>query len=430
MSSRCIPFVLLFVVALAFPAPAPGRPWRAQALPGAPAPGDTLTLAAALARVFAHAPSLGAAAARSAVAAAAAGQAAARPNPTLALEAENLGGSYLGFDYAEFTVLLTQEFELGGRRSARTAAAREASRLAVVDARTDTLDLYLETRRRYADVVHAEARHRIATRNAALVAELVTAADDLVLAGAALQSDRALAAAAHARAQVETSLADSERRRARLALASLWGATSFTGPVAAAIPLPASVPAADSVARWAEASPAVTRARLATGALRADRAVEKSLRVPPLSASVGARRVEFDDAGTFLVGVSMPLPLWDRRAEAVRAADARVRAADLATSRVRADVAGRLAIRLETLALLVGQVRRMDAGVIPDLEAAAEGLRAAYRAGRASYPDLLEVQRALAAVELEQNDTRRAIEEEIVAIEEITGRTIEELIHE
>ncbi|HEU4364892.1 MAG TPA: TolC family protein, partial [Candidatus Krumholzibacteria bacterium] len=150
----------------------------------------------------------------------------------------------------------------------------------------------------------------------------------------------------------------------------------------------------------------------------------------PLSASVGVRRVEVDDAGPFLVGLSMPLPLWDRRRDAARAADARVRAAELAASRLRAEVSSDVAVRLETLDLLLVQLAQVDGEVIPELQSAAEGLRTAYQLGSVSYPDLLEVQRALVAVQQEQNDTRRAIAAEVIAIEALTGMTIEEMSHE
>ena len=434
MDSRYLLPALLLGVAAALPAPATGASWRerieaVRVESASWTPGDTLTFAVALARAFDH-PSLLAAAARLEAADAAAGQASARPNPTLSAEAENVGGSYSGFDNAELSLLLTQEFELGGRRGARVAAARQASNAAAFEARNDTLELYLETRRRYADTVHAEEQHRIALRTSGVVAELVAAAETRVAAGAAPVSDRALASAALARARLEISRADGARRRARLALAALWGATGIAEPVSLTMGIPPSAAAANLDLPGADEGPALARVRLAAGALRAEHDVEKSLHVPPLSASVGVRRVEVDDAGTFLVGLSMPLPLWDRRRDAARAADARVRAAELAASRLRAEVSSEAAIRLETLDLLLVQLEQVDREVIPELQSAAEGLRTAYQLGSVSYPDLLEVQRALVAVQQEQNDTRRAIAAEIIAIEALTGMTIEEMSHE
>jgi outer membrane protein TolC len=126
----------------------------------------------------------------------------------------------------------------------------------------------------------------------------------------------------------------------------------------------------------------------------------------------------------------MPLPLWDRRGDAVQAADARVRAAELITRQLGAQVAADLANRLDALTQLLAQVEQTDTRVIPQLTAAADELRTAYLQGRASYPDLIEVQRTLVAVEQEQNDARRAIVDAMVAIEALTGTTIQEMQHE
>lgn len=70
-------------------------------------------------------------------------QARVRPNPTLALDAENAFGSgpFSGYDNAETTLSVTQDLELWGRRTARINAARADAGtaslrrdLAVVDA--------------------------------------------------------------------------------------------------------------------------------------------------------------------------------------------------------------------------------------------------------------------------------------------------------
>ncbi|HEX5133147.1 MAG TPA: TolC family protein [Candidatus Krumholzibacteria bacterium] len=430
MFFETIPCALLLAAALTTAPPlSADAPPAGHAAPAA-ARTDTLTFDEALARATAYDPVLRAGPLRTDAARAAVAQANARPNPGLALEAENVGGSYHAFERSELSIYITQELELGGRRGARRAAAAHSQRLVEFDARADTLGLYAETRRRYTAAVHAEMRCRIAREAVAIVDELVAAADAGVTAGATPVSDRALATAARASARLAVERADSERRGARQALASLWGESTFDAPVAAALDGPSEVPSAQWVFDHVDDSPAVVRARIGAESLRADTGVERSLRVPPLSVTVGARRIEADDAGTFIVGLAMPLPLWDRRGEAVHAADARARAADLTTARIRTDVAGALAVHVETLARLTAHVRHVDAQVIPELRAAADGLRAAYRMGRSSYPDLLEVERTLITIEQEQNDARRAIAEEVIAIEELTGVTTREWNHE
>ncbi len=390
---------------------------------------DTLSLAGALARVKLRSPALRGLAYRVDGASALIDQAGARPNPDLVFEAENVGGSYSGFDQAELSLLLGQELELGGKRSKRIDLATRVRDETSRDALTHALDLFLETRSRYADVVHAERRILLSASAEGVIAELAKSAQDRVRAGATLVADAALASAALARVRTAVADAEAERDRARIALSALWGEPQgFDDPVARDYALlPDSIPA-DSAASWAARSPVVRALQLAAATQRAEAALERSLRVPNVTLGAGARRIEADDASTFLLGVGLPIPLWDRRGGAIRAAEARLRAAESETERARVLVAGALAARANALARLRARLAQADATLIPALTTALENMRTAYGIGRASYADLLEVQRTLIEIQNDANDTRRAIVAETIEIERIAGRTIEELM--
>ncbi|MCI0452721.1 MAG: TolC family protein, partial [Candidatus Latescibacteria bacterium] len=286
-------------------------------------------------------------------------QAGAWPNPSVLAEAENVDGSYSGLDQSEFSLWLSQEFELGGKRSRRMEQASRAVDEAALESGTESFAVYLDAKSRYAAVVHAEERVRLAVDAEGLVASLARAAGDRVRAGAALTADAALAEAALARTQLAIDAARAERTSARVALSALWGEpTGFDDPIAHALPLVRTTLPADSGEAWAARSPSVTRLRLASAARRADAALEKSLRVPNLTVAAGARRVEADDASTLLVGVGLPIPAWDRRGAATRAAEARGRASEIEIDAARASVAGALVGRIAILAVLQDRLHK------------------------------------------------------------------------
>ena len=368
---------------------------------------DTLSFTAALVRIKRASPALRVLPLRAAAAQALIEQAGAWPNPHLLATAENIDGSYSGLDQSEFSLWFSQEFELGGKRSRRVDhAARVADEIAR-ETRTGAFEIYLEAASRYAAVVHAEERARLAREAEAIVAELARAAGDRVRAGATLLADAALADAALARVRLSIDAADAERLRARVALATLWGQPlGFDDAVSHSFPLPGATLTADSSHAWALRSPAVEQARLAGVSRRADTALEKSLRVPNLTLDAGARRVDADDASTFLFGVGLPLPLWDRRAAAVRAAEVREQSADIETERVQAIVNGELAGHIGVLERLSSRLRRTETTLLPSLTAALENMRTAYGIGRVSYSDLLEVQRTVLGLQHDLNDAR------------------------
>lgn len=392
-------------------------------------PLDTLSFTDVLVRIKRASPALRALPLRATAANALIEQAGAWPNPHLLATAENVDGSYSGLDQSEFSLWFSQEFELGGKRSRRVDHAARVADEIDRETRDAALEVYLAATSRYAAVVHAEERARLAKEAEVIVAELARAAGDRVRAGAALIADAALADAALARVRLSIDAADAERLRTRVALATLWGQPlGFNDAVSRAFPLSRARLSADSTQAWAQQSPAVEQARLARASRRADTALEKSLRVPNLTLDAGARRVEADDASTFLFGVGLPLPLWDRRAAAIRAAEAREQSADIESERVQAIVTGELASHIGVLDRLGARLQQTETTLLPSLTAALENMRTAYAIGRVSYSDLLEVQRTVLGLQHDLNDARHEIVETTIAIERLTGRTIEELM--
>jgi cobalt-zinc-cadmium efflux system outer membrane protein len=344
------------------------------------------------------------------------------------MAAENVGGTYSGDDASELSLLLSQEFELGGKRSARTTAAEAASATAGLEADLAILDIYLVAKQRFTTAAHADERLRLARAHESVVAELADAARERVRAGAALLADQLLADVALVRVRQEALLAEMERTRARRDLAALWGEPDGVSKPLAALALPERLPEPDSIAAWVDGSAAVTRARRATAASQAGLQIERSLRVPTLTAGAGLRRVEADDATTFLFSASLPRPLWDRRDGAIQSAQAQVRAGELETELARSVTRSHLEAGLGRLSAMRERLRQSNESTLPTLQSAAREMETAYRIGRASYADLLEVHRMRIEVENEINDLHLAIVHEVSEIERLTARTIEEMM--
>lgn len=395
----------------------------------APAPSDSVTLVDVLARIKQSNPTLRAVPLRGAAAAAHVAQAHARPNPSLAAVAENVAGSYSGFEQSELSLWLSQEIELGGKRSSRVDLAQRVADETARETHTQSFDVYLAAKERFAVVVHAEERARLTQAAEAIVARVARSARERVQTGGTLTADAALAEAALARVHSAIDATVAERARARSHLAALWGEPlGFETNVARSSLSTAAVPPIDSASAWARYSPAVERARLAGASSRASAVVEQSLRIPNVTVEAGARRVEADDATTWLFGVSLPLPVWDRRAGAIHAAQASAAVAELEVEQLHAAVTSELAGHIVAQRQLRDRVRRIESDLEPAVAAAAENMSTAYTIGRTSYSDLLEVQRALLELREDANDVRLAIVQEIIAIERLCGRTIEELM--
>lgn len=386
---------------------------------------DTLTLDAALARVRPRNLVLQTLAHRALAAQSATAQSRRRPNPTLDFEAENVDGDYSAWSESELSLWLSQEFELGGKRDARTTLASREGDATALAIELDALDVYLETKRRYFVVIHADEAVRLAGDAARIASDVARTADERVRAGAALVADRALGVVASGRARIAQEEAEVTRRRARRSLASMWGdVDGFDSPVSLhSLDLQVS-PAPDSISAWIDASPEVARRRVAAGVLNATRDVSRSFRIPSLTADVGVRRVEADDATTWLFGFSLPLPVFDRHVDATQAAEAGLRAAQVDVDRARLDVRRDCRDQIEILSYLSTRLKTIEESLLPAQQSAFESLDAAYRLGGVSYSVLLDGARGFIDLQVERNDVRLAIGAALIDFERLLGRPI------
>lgn len=382
MFSRHVrPAVLCAAVAMA----GLGAPPRALAEP--------LTLADALARAQARSPLLTAAQAAVAAAEGRARQAGLPPNPEAGLQSENLAGSgqYRDFKSAETTLSVSQRLELGGKRRARQAAAVaevEAARLGAAIAKAD---LDHEVAVRYAEALATRDRLSLARETAERAESLAKAAAALVEAGREppLRALRAEAASREAAATVVA--AEAEAEAARRALATLWG------EAADAVDL-VDTPAPEAVGARGVDPAETLDARLARAERRTAEAVidrERAAARPDLTVQAGVRRFQQNGDSALVVGVSAPIPVFNRNQGAVAAARADATAAE---ARERLALARSIRTLRDAQASLVAANARVEAlrgRILPGAETAVDLARRGFEAGKFSLLDVLDAQTAL-----------------------------------
>lgn len=375
----------------------------AQTAPVAVARGAADTLTLRQARDLARRVSPELVAAREAMAAAAGRerQAGVFPNPTFSYQREQTSNE--GQTNSQHIAAIDQPIDLGGLRSARAAAAR--LRRQVAEARLDVAEAQLDfdVARAYARAVAADRRVMLAQQatNAFARARTVSATR-LVEGDVSGYADRRvrLEAARYAGLFAEASLA---RRTARLTLTSLLssGGDSLAERelfLEEAPEMAVSSLTLDSLRSLAVRHRAELRAvTLEAAAAAAETRLAARERLPIPVVSVGFKNEDVIGGGDFngfVAGVSLPLPLWDRRRGAIEAAGAEARRWDAEVEVVRRRVArevGEAAAELrvvdEQLALLAPQLGAESA-------AALRAAQAAYSEGEISLVEWLDAVRA------------------------------------
>lgn len=346
-------------------------------------------------------------------------QARVRPNPTLALDVENAFGSgpFEGFGNAETTLGVTQDLELWGRRGARVDVARaEAGALAlrrdlaVVDA-AGRLALV------YAEAEAAERRFQLAEEALSVTLADARAALTLVEEGRepmvrALQGE---SEAATARASLDEAQAERDAAFARLTAVAMLPTpvTSIKASLIDQAPSTAmSGDAATLVVRVAEAERETAERQIAVERIRAR---------PDVSASVGVRRYEAEDATALTVGFSLPLPLFDRNRGNIDAALADFRAADARLLNARQEAQADRNAAKARLNASASRVSATDAGVTAAQEAYRLS-RIGFDAGRISQLELRVSRAALISARNAAVDARLARVRAEIDLARLQGR--------
>lgn len=383
---------------------------------------DGLTLEQALDLAGANAPGIGAADAGVRAAEAQRRAAGLRPNPSVNVEVENVVGTgdYSGIRGAETTVGMSLPLELGGKRSARIAVAdtqTARARLTVVTARAD---LRLRVTQAYNEAVASERRLLIARDQQRIATEGLRAANVRVRAGRAspLEEQRADVA----RINADTALAQAERALT-LARANL---ARLVGREPGALDLGWLDRVAPGVGPRLPASPEGTLALAAAEAevatANAQVRLARSQRVPDLTLSAGARRLEATNDVAAVFGVNLPIPLFNNGRAGIDAARAQRDQAEALRRVALFDAQQAIATAETDVANAEANARAANGPALAAAQEAARIARIGYREGKFGQLDLLEAERTLAQTRSAAIDALAAYQDAKARLERLTAR--------
>ncbi|MBY4895889.1 TolC family protein [Cupriavidus sp. AU9028] len=408
---------ILFVpFSLAAAAAAGGAPFHDPTL--APEPAEPLTLEAALTLAEAGNPTLAAAAKEVEATQGAVIQAATIPNPQIVADTEGVRSAT-----RTSTAQVQIPLELGGKRSARVTAAERGREVARAELNGVRAELRANAIAAFFAVLVAQERRALASGSLDIAARGAAVAAGRVAAGKVPPLEQTRAEVEQANAQLELAQAEAELRTARVALAALWGNTAprFTQAVGDLAALP-SRPAGDALQARLEGSPLLAASRLAIERREAQVAVERSRRYPDITVSVGAQRDNEVNRNMAVLGVAIPLPLFDRNQGNLYEA---IRRADKAQDEYRATQ-----IRLRTELLQASN--QLDAArvaastlrttVLPGAERAYQVALRGFEAGKFGFLDVLDAQRTLFQARLRYLDVLARTYQAATSIDRIVGQ--------
>ena len=345
-------------------------------------------------------------------------QSALRPNPDFLYSAEDSGNAY-----RTSSAEIDLPIETAGKREARIDAAVRGGSVAVSDLRGRQIKVRSSVMVAFFEVLAAQEQATL-TRDALRLAQRATdVAVKRVTAGKVSPVEETKARVAEAGVRVALLQAESDLRSARSRLSSLWGnpAPRFTEVVGEIDRLP-ELPKHDVVQQRLNASPLVERARLELERRQSLVVVEQSKTVPDFSVTVGVKRREDSHRDQLLVGVKVPLPVFNRNQgnllEALRRED-KARDELLAT---QVSLSSEVLQALERISARRDEAELLRRDIVPGARSAYEAATIGFENGKFSFLEVLDAQRTYFTAKTQYLGILSALHRAVTDLEGLLGQ--------
>lgn len=293
------------------------------------------------------------------------------------------------------TVVLSQPIELGGKRGARIDAAERGIDVARVQLESRSAELRADVTAAFFATLIAQERVQLAQRSLELAGRGSQAASNRVRAGKVSPIEETKAKVAEAGVRLELVQAQGELRTGLQQLQSLMARPMLVPLLDGnAVLMPQPMPAEMLESRLRDA-PSMRQARLEVRRFAALAELERARRIPDITLTAGGMRDQQLGRNQAVIGVSIPLPIFDtNRGNFIEASRRQDKAEDEALAlelRLRADASAARQRHDTALA----EVDVLQKEILPGAQTAFEAATTGFEFGKFAYLDVLDAQRTL-----------------------------------
>jgi len=350
-------------------------------------------------------------------------QAGAFPNPEAILGAQQLPLNANASNQKEYVAGIGQTIPLSGRLSKARQAELLDREVRARGLEVKRRDIRKRVHSAFATALYQEKAYQAQTEIQLNASKAVATTQARLEAEDALREDLARVEMQLARAKVELQRAESLREQALLALASAMGnptlsVKSLTGALDATFEIPTLETLAANLASQPESAQAEADIRARNA--RVDAA--KAERIPDVKVELLYHRLEASQENTLDVGLSIPLPLFNRNQGRLREARADAAAAEARSRMTQNELTTRLRESYLQLTTALANSGTLKTEILSRAETVLKGAEARYAAGDISLAEILPVRRDWAAVQLSYLESLRDVMQAWAEIKPLTLR--------
>jgi cobalt-zinc-cadmium efflux system outer membrane protein len=323
-------------------------------------------------------------------------QAGLLPNPEISAEVENFGGprELKGFNGSENTIQINQLFELGGKRSKRQKLAALEKDLSGWDFEAKRLDVYTDITKAFWDVLAAQERLAITRDLLQLSEQVYTTVVERVKAGKVAPLEEIQANVSLTTMRIELAQTEREMETARKQLAATWGGSSPAfEKVSGAFDVLEPIPEQEQIQLLISQNPDIARWDTEIAKARAAIKLKDADAIPDVTLGAGPRYFNETNDNALVMGISMPIPLFNRNQGERLEARHNLSKAEEQRKAAQIKALTDLAQAYQELSSAYLSAAALKENALPGAQSAFNAAQEGYREGKFSYLQVIDAQR-------------------------------------
>jgi len=347
-------------------------------------------------------------------------QAAVRPNPSISTMMQDTRSAT-----RETTLQINQEFELGNKRDARIEVANTFYSKAEAELENKKAEIHANVIAAFYGVLAAQERVSLAKSSLDVAYLALDAASKRVKAGKSSPVEETKSKIAESTAKIELSQANSQLNSNRKRLTALWGNPQpvFDYAEGDVTKVPEAL-AWNDLSAMLEDSPPIKIAKIEINAREAITKVERSKSVPNITVSAGIVNNQDLNINQALLGLSVPIPLFNRNQGHVQEAVSRKYKAEDELVSLKSKLELNLASQYERLNAARQASESLRTEILPGAQSAFEAANKGFSAGKFNFLDVLDAQRTLFQAKSQYIQALLEAHQAVAEIERIVGDVI------
>jgi cobalt-zinc-cadmium efflux system outer membrane protein len=344
------------------------------------------------------------------------------------VEVEEFGGSgdRAGFDSSETSIKIGQLIELADKRSKRTDFAALEKDLAELDFKSKRLDVMADVAGAFIDVLAAQERLSLSKELVDLSEKAYSTVAERVRAGRDSPVEETKAKIALSNTRIDYERAGNKLVSARHQLAATWGSSNPAfEKVAGEFYEMSPAPSLDELMGLISQNPDIARWPTEKDKRRAALELEKAKATSDIKLNGGIQYFDEGDDSAFILGLSIPFPLFDRNQGNIQQAIYMLAKTEEQHKAVQTDIRARLAQASTKLSSSLGEITIIKNDVLPNANSAFDATNQGYREGKFEYLVVLDAQRTFFEVRAKYIEALAGYHKARADVERLIGGDIE-----